>query len=141
MKKIILQSGAFIGLDGSPIRTGLGADLDAITEPLQDWRCHADAQIILAYVQEAGRLFEDSVEDLAGAIYASRDDDRYGVTVNAIRQLLADGKLTKVETNEGITYQVLRAESPVVPAESSVLPSAHHADDGNGKALIGTKPR
>lgn len=137
VKKVLLRAGALLSSDGTPVVADLGADLTPLGEAHKDWRCRADAEIVLAYIEHAGRLPQSSVEDLAGALYASRDDDPYHTTVSAIRHLLEQKKLVEVGVGDEISYQLPARAASVVPESRSTLASS---DDGNGK-LVAVKPR
>jgi hypothetical protein len=141
VKKVLLRSGALASNEGSPILAGLGADLISIGEASKDWRCRADAEIVLAYVERAGQLAEASVEDLAGALYASRDDHPYQATVSAIRHLLDQKRLVKVGDTDEVYYELAAAGACAIAMLPEHRDSLAGSGDGNGEVLAAARPR
>lgn len=139
VKRMILQSGALVDGDGNQVVVGLGADLAKIGPPPVDWRIRVDAEIVFAYISEIKEFCENSIEDLAGALFSNRDDASYEATVSAVRLLLQEKKLSVSSTGGTNYYRV--ATPPVAPPSVHQIGDEAAAHDGNGSALLLTRPR
>jgi hypothetical protein len=92
LRRILTGSGALLGEDEKPIAPGWLANLQRVLALAEKWRAKADSEIVLALISATDDVSDDDVSNLAGMLYHGRGDQERHQVIEAVAQLLQNGK-------------------------------------------------